>query len=86
MAQIDGGQIKLLTRTGLDWSPRYWRTIEALHALPAKSAYVDGELCTLNAGGVSVFSRLQAAKDEGRTDQLVFFAFDLPDDLSSGAR
>jgi len=28
-------------------------------------------------GGVPVFSRLQAAMDEGRTDQLVFFAFDL---------
>jgi hypothetical protein len=25
---------------------------------------------------VPVFSRLQAAMDEGRTDQLVFFAFD----------
>ena len=26
---------------------------------------------------VPVFSRLQAAIDEGRTDELVFFAFDL---------
>jgi bifunctional non-homologous end joining protein LigD len=42
-----------------------------------KSAYIDGELCALNADGVPVFSRLQAAMDEGRTDQLVFFAFDL---------
>jgi bifunctional non-homologous end joining protein LigD len=42
-----------------------------------KSAYIDGELCALNADGVPVFSRLQAAMDEGRTDQLEFFAFDL---------
>ena len=42
-----------------------------------KSAYLDGELCALNADGVPVFSRLQAAMDEGRTDQLIFFAFDL---------
>ena len=42
-----------------------------------KSAYLDGELCALDADGVPVFSRLQAAMDEGRTDQLVFFAFDL---------
>jgi ATP dependent DNA ligase domain len=34
-------------------------------------------LCALNADGVPVFSRLQAAMDEGRTDQLVFYAFDL---------
>src|ERR1041384_8179422 len=76
-ARIDGRDIKLLTRTGLDWSHRYRRTIGALQSLKAKSAYIDGELCALNADGVPVFSRLQAAMDEGRTDQLVFFAFDL---------
>ena len=74
---IDGGKAKLLTRTGLDWSHRYRRTIEALGALKVKSAYLDGELCALDGYGVPVFSRLQAAMDEGRTDQLVFFAFDL---------
>jgi hypothetical protein len=42
-----------------------------------KSAYLDSELCALNGDGVPVFSRLQAAMDEGRTDQLIFFAFDL---------
>lgn len=76
-ARIDGGKIQLLTRTGLDWSHRYQRTIQALTALQLKTAYLDGELCALNSAGVPVFSRLQAAMDEGRTDQLVFFAFDL---------
>jgi bifunctional non-homologous end joining protein LigD len=76
-ARIDGGKATLLTRTGLDWSHRYKRTIEALGALKVKSAYLNGELCALNAEGVPVFSRLQAAMDDGRTDQLVFFAFDL---------
>src|SRR4051794_3353702 len=76
-ARIEGGQVKLLTRTGLDWSHRYGRTIEALGSLKVKSAYLDGELCALNSDGVPLFSRLQAAMDEGRTDQLVFFTFDL---------
>jgi DNA ligase D-like protein (predicted ligase) len=76
-ARIDSGQLKLLTRTGLDWSHRYKRTIEALGALKVKSAYLDGELCALDGYGVPVFSRLQAAMDEGSTDQLVFFPFDL---------
>src|SRR5512147_491290 len=76
-ARIDGRDIKLLTRTGLDWSHRYRRTIEALQSLKVSSAYLDGELCALNADGVPVFSRLQAAMDEDRADQLVFFAFDL---------
>jgi bifunctional non-homologous end joining protein LigD len=67
----------LLTRTGLDWSHRYQRTIEALRSLRVTSAYLDGELCALNADGVPTFSRLQAAMDEGRTDELIYFAFDL---------
>ena len=51
-ARIDGRDIKLLTRTGLDWSHRYRRTIEALGSLKVKSAYLDGELCALDADGV----------------------------------
>jgi ATP-dependent DNA ligase len=31
-ARIDGDNIQLLTRTGLDWSLRYKRTIEALRS------------------------------------------------------
>ena len=60
-ARIDGRDIKLLTRTGLDWSHRYRRTIEALGALKVKSAYLDGELCALYPDGVPSLSRLQAA-------------------------
>jgi bifunctional non-homologous end joining protein LigD len=76
-AQIDHSDIKLLTRTGLDWSHRYRRTIEALGSLKVKSAYLDGELCALYPNGVPSFSRLQAAMDEGQTGELVFFVFDL---------
>ena len=35
-ARIDSGEIQLLTRTGLDWSHRYKRTIEALRSLKGK--------------------------------------------------
>ena len=41
-ARIDGGDIKLLGfGTGLDWSHRYRRTIEALGFLKVKSAYLE---------------------------------------------
>jgi ATP-dependent DNA ligase len=53
-ARIDSGKATLLTRTGLDWSHRYRRTIEALRELPVRTAYLDGELCALNADGVLV--------------------------------
>src|SRR5579862_2987845 len=76
-ARIDGSDIRLLTRTGLDWTHRYQTTISALRALPVQSAYIDGELCAVRPDGVTSFSRLQAAMDEGRTGDLVYFAFDL---------
>jgi bifunctional non-homologous end joining protein LigD len=76
-ARLDGGKIQLLTRTGLDWSNRYPYTLSALRSLPAKTAYIDGELCALRPDGVPSFGLLQAAMDQGMTNSLVFFAFDL---------
>jgi DNA ligase D-like protein (predicted ligase) len=76
-ARLDSGRVKLLTRTGLDWTHRYDVTAQALGALGKQSAYLDGELCAMQADGTTSFSELQAATDEGRTTQLVYFAFDL---------
>jgi bifunctional non-homologous end joining protein LigD len=76
-ARLDGRQIQLLTRTGLDWSRRYRHSVEALRSLPVKTAYLDGELCAVRPDGIPSFSRLQAAMDEGRTTNLIFFVFDL---------
>jgi hypothetical protein len=44
-ARIDGGKVKLLTRTGLDWSYRYRRTVEALQQLPVKSVPISTASC-----------------------------------------
>jgi hypothetical protein len=64
-ARLDRGQIRLLTRTGLDWSQRYQHTVESLRTLPVQTAYLDGELCAVRPDGITSFSRLQAAMDEG---------------------
>lgn len=76
-ARIDGDDIRLLTRTGLDWSKRYPATIAALRKLPTRSAYIDGELCALRPDGVPSFAALQAAMDNRTTGSLVYFVFDL---------
>ncbi len=76
-ARIAGGEVQLLTRTGLDWTHKYAATAHALAVLKVKSAYIDGELCALRPDGTASFSDLQAAIDRKRTDDLVFFAFDL---------
>src|SRR5262249_26690394 len=50
-ARLDRGKVQLLTRTWLDWSRRYPRTVEALRSLSVKAAYLDGELCALSPSG-----------------------------------
>ena len=77
-ARISAGKVKLLTRTGLDWTERFGeRIVEALAALPCETALIDGEVVALGESGISSFSALQAALSEGKTANLVFYAFDL---------
>ncbi|MGN6098714.1 MAG: DNA ligase D [Bosea sp. (in: a-proteobacteria)] len=76
-ARIANGRVKLLTRSGLDWTDRFGkRLVEQLAELPCESALIDGEIVALSETGSS-FPALQAALSEGKTEQLVFFAFDL---------
>lgn len=77
-ARIENGKVKLLTRTGLDWTNRFGKAIPAaLAALPCDAALVDGEIVVLGGNGISSFSHLQEALSEGRSSGLVYFAFDL---------
>ncbi len=76
-ARLDGGQARLLTRTGLDWTEKYPSTAKALGAIDVREAYIDGELCALAETGITSFGLLQAAIDNRQTGSLIFFAFDL---------
>jgi bifunctional non-homologous end joining protein LigD len=76
-ARMDGGDVRLLTRTGLDWTDRYRATEAALRNLRVRQAYLDGELCAVDENGLTSFARMQAATDHRSSDGLVYFAFDL---------
>src|SRR5260370_11336300 len=76
-ARLDLGKTQLLTRTGLDWTPKYPPISAALSALSVKQAYLDGELCGIRPDGKTSFSLIQAATDACNADALVFFLFDL---------
>ena len=76
-ARIDDGDVRLLTRTGLDWTRKYPPIAAALEKLPVEQAYLDGELCGVRPDGTTSFSIIQAASDSGNADALVFFLFDL---------
>lgn len=77
-ARIDNGTVKLLTRSGLDWTDKFGKEVpHSLAALPCEQVILDGELVVEGAGGASDFSALQADLSEGRSDRFIFFAFDL---------
>ncbi|MBN9073021.1 MAG: DNA ligase D [Rhizobiales bacterium] len=77
-ARIEAGRVKLLTRSGLDWTKKFGKTVlTALQDLPVGTAIIDGELVVETDSGASDFSALQADLSEGRTDRFVFYAFDL---------
>src|SRR5205814_3859848 len=76
-ARLDLGAVRLLTRTGLDWTHKYPAIAAAVASLPARQAYLDGELCGVRPDGTTSFSLIQNASDNGNSDALVFFLFDL---------
>ena len=69
------GEVTLKTRKGLDWTAKYPAIARAAGKLP--DAIIDGEICALDENGAPDFAALQAALSEGKTDALVYFAFDL---------
>jgi ATP-dependent DNA ligase len=76
-ARIDNGRVQLLTRTGLDWTSKYPGAAAALANLNVETAYLDGELCGVDAAGLPSFAQTQAATDGERGVALVYYAFDL---------
>jgi bifunctional non-homologous end joining protein LigD len=77
-AHIRAGRVKLFTRSGLDWTVKFGKSLAAaLAELMVRDAIIDGEVVAEGAGGVPDFSALQDALASGRTDRLNFYAFDL---------
>jgi len=77
LAHIERAKVKLLTRSGLDWTAKFPALAERLARLPVVSALIDGELVHLEADGKSSFAGLQDKIATGHTEALTFFAFDL---------
>jgi bifunctional non-homologous end joining protein LigD len=76
-ARLDHGEVRLLTRKGLDWTGKFPNVARAVAALPAKTALIDGEIVIEDEHGISSFSGLQAALKAGERERFVYFVFDL---------
>jgi ATP-dependent DNA ligase len=52
-ARLDHGEVRLLTRNGLNWTGKYPQIAGAVSSLHARQAYLDGELCGVRADGIT---------------------------------
>ncbi|MGZ5922166.1 MAG: DNA ligase D, partial [Rhizomicrobium sp.] len=73
--RVEHGKVALKTRKGLDWTEKFEAIAKEGRALP--DVLIDGEIVALDHHGAPDFSTLQAALSDGKTDSLIFFAFDL---------
>jgi bifunctional non-homologous end joining protein LigD len=73
--RVASGKATLKTRKGLDWTAKFPAVAKKAAKLP--DCIVDGEIVALNKHGIPDFGALQAALSDGKTDDLIFFAFDL---------
>src|SRR5260370_2018535 len=76
-ARVDGREIRLLTRTGLDWTERFPGIAEAVRKLGLGSALLDGEIVVEDERGISSFNDLVGDLKSGRQDRFRYYLFDL---------
>ena len=72
--RVEKGKATLKTRKGLDWTGKFKEIAADAKVLP--DGLYDGEACALDHNGSPDFPALQAALSDGKTQNLVFFAFD----------
>jgi len=74
-----GGQVRLYSRHGAEYTDRLPGMVEAFAKLPTRAAILDGELCLIDPRGAAHFYRLMAQMQTSSPDesQLMFLAFDL---------
>ena len=73
--RVEDGEAALRTRKGLDWTQKFAAIARQAEGLP--DCMIDGEAVALDRAGAPDFSALQAALSEGRSEKLIYYAFDL---------
>jgi bifunctional non-homologous end joining protein LigD len=75
---VAGGEARLRTRNGNDWTGSFPAIARALEKLNVRDAVLDMEAVMLDPEGKSSFQALQAALgDSGRPERIVGYVFDL---------
>lgn len=78
LARVEAGEIALVTRNGNDWTGRLPGLLQALRGMDLPDGWYDGEIIMPGADVPADFQALQGAFDSQRTEQIVYYLFDLP--------
>lgn len=78
LARIDNGEVRLISRNGLDWTARMPQQAEALASLALESAWLDGEVAVPDENGLPEFQALQNAFNDGQSGNIMYYLFDVP--------
>lgn len=74
---FDQGEVRMITRNGVDWTHRYGALAKAFAKLPCKTALIDGEIVVQDPRGVAKLDLLEHALSESDSHAMTYFAFDL---------
>ena len=78
LARVLGGEVRLFTRNGNDWTARLARQASELEKLGLGDSWLDGEMVVLNDEGLPDFQALQNAFDSGDGSDIHYCLFDAP--------
>lgn len=78
LARVEDGAIQLVTRNGNDWTGKLRGLQQALQAMDLPDGWYDGEIIMPGRDTPADFQALQSAFDSARTEQIVYYLFDLP--------
>ncbi|TCP09839.1 DNA ligase D [Caldimonas thermodepolymerans] len=77
LARLDGREVRLYSRNGLDWTARLPRLAQRLSRLRLGPGWLDGEIVVMDTHGRTDFHALQAQLDGPATD-VEYVVFDVP--------
>jgi bifunctional non-homologous end joining protein LigD len=78
LARVEDGEIALVTRNGNDWTSRLAGLVKAMRSMELPDGWYDGEIIMPGEDVPADFQALQGAFDSRRTEDIVYYLFDLP--------
>ncbi len=78
LARVENGAIELFTRNGNAWTAKLAGLVTALQSMELPDGWYDGEIIMPGVDTPADFQALQGAFDSARTEQIVYYLFDVP--------